>query len=184
MVGRLFSVLLAVSAFVACKTVDSAGLKDQESTAPRTAKCLLEGGVWMSAPGCLPLNEDGVSVTFQGQTCSTIAMCPAQPRVAVLLSCVEEFADPFIRIAIEERALDTVFARVTEGTEDGEEVVIGDVRVRARDGDESSVVWRSGNNRLRLDVRTEASGDVKATLSYRNRNGNLYTDALVCKEAP
>ncbi|MCX6117129.1 MAG: hypothetical protein NT027_06285 [Proteobacteria bacterium] len=61
------------STFAICEPVSNGGTNSDSSA--KTASCLLEGGVWITAPSCIPLNSDGKSVTFEGQTCSTIAMC-------------------------------------------------------------------------------------------------------------
>lgn len=80
-IRNIFVCIVASLLSSGCKTTNksadaASGMKTAESiNSKKTATCLLEGGVWMSAPQCLPLNADGKSVTFQGQTCSTIALC-------------------------------------------------------------------------------------------------------------
>jgi hypothetical protein len=113
----------------------------------------------------------------------TSASAASSSQPTIVLSCIEETGDPFVHVEIEDRGSDGYVARVTENiSDDGDQTLLGEVRVKPRVISETLTAWRSGNNRLTLEVHTAASGDMTATLTYRHREGRLFTDQLACVE--
>ena len=107
----------------------------------------------------------------------------APTESTVILSCIEEVGEPFIHVSIEDRGDEGTFARVTENiSEDGEQILVGDVRVQPHILSENVTTWRTGNNRFTLEIRTAASGEMTATLAYRHSEGRLFTDQLACTQ--
>ena len=101
-----------------------------------------------------------------------------------LITCVEEIGDPWIHVAIEQRA-NGIFAVVTENIDGGgDQIVLGEARVRSTIVGEDAAVtrWRSGNNRFRLTIEERASGDLVGALDYRHRGGRTSVEGLACSQ--